>query len=187
MTAIAAIVSRSSGRVFMGGDSAITAGWDLTARPDGKVFRNGPYVIGVSGGLRGAQIVQYAFDVPPPAHPQGLAAFMSTVFVDRLRQAYKDAGYAKKDAERESTEDNILVGVNGRLFTVWSHYGVEESATPYAAVGAGHAYAMGSMHTTQDGILRTRQRLELALCAAEAFNAAVRGPYTYVSTPRDDE
>lgn len=35
MTAIAAIASQVSGRVFMGGDSAVTSGWELSGRPDG--------------------------------------------------------------------------------------------------------------------------------------------------------
>lgn len=184
MTVIAGIVSQVSGRVFLAGDSAVTSGWDLTRRPGGKVFRNGDYVMGVSGGLRGAQIVQHAF-TPPSPPDDDVAAFMATQFVDRLRQAYKDAGYAKKDAERENSEDNILVGVHGRLFTVWGHYGVEESAVPYMAIGCGQAYAMGSLRTSHDMPMRPRVRLELAMRAAEQFSAGVRGPFTHVSTRKD--
>jgi ATP-dependent protease HslVU (ClpYQ) peptidase subunit len=184
LTAIAAIVSEVTGRVFMAGDSAVTSGWDLSLRPGGKVFRHGPYVMGVSGGMRGAQIVQYAFHPPEP--DGDLHAFMSTAFVDALRTAYKDGGYGKKDSERESSEDNILVGVNGHLFTVWSHYSVDESSAPYAAVGCGAAYATGSLHGTHGTPMRPRARLETALQAAEQFSAGVRGPFTYVSTRKDE-
>jgi ATP-dependent protease HslVU (ClpYQ) peptidase subunit len=187
VTAIAAIASQSSGRVYMAGDSAITSGWNISSRYGGKVFRTGPYVMGVSGGLRGAQIVQYHLDVPEPAHPDGLGAFMATVFVDRLRKAYKDAGYAKKESDRETSEDNILVGVRGRIFTIWGQYAAEETTLPYATIGSGGEYALGSLHTTHDLPMRPRVRLELALLAAEQFNAAVRGPFTFASTPRDDD
>ncbi len=186
MTAIVGIVSQVTGRVFLAGDSAVTSGWDLSLRPHGKVFRNGPYVMGVSGGLRGAQIVQYGFTPPDPdGRSDALIAFMATTFVNRLRDAYKDAGYAKKDADRESSDDNILVGINGRLFTVWSHYGVEESSLPYTAIGCGQAYAMGSLHTTHNLPMRPRVRMDTALQAAEQFSAGVRGPFTHMSTRKD--
>lgn len=180
MTAIAAVIH--DGRVHLGADTAITTGWDLCSRPDGKVFRLGPYVIGCAGKVRGAQLLQYALD--PPLPTGDLPRFMATVFVDALRQVLKDGGHAKRESEQESGDTFALVGVHGRLFRLWSDYSVIEAAQPYSAAGCGEDFALGSLFATAGTALGPKRRITLALRAAERFNAAVRGPFTFASTKR---
>lgn len=180
MTAIAAVVH--GGRIHLGADTAVTTGWDLCTRPDGKVFTVGPYVIGCSGKVRGAQLLQYSFDAPQP--DGDLPRFMATVFVDAARKALKDGGHAKRDNEQENGDTFALIGVHGRLFRMWSDYSVIEAAQPYCAAGCGEDFALGSLHATEGMPLGPKRRITLALKAAEQFNAAVRGPFTFVSTKR---
>lgn len=178
MTAVVGVAE--GGRVHLGADSASLSGWDLNLLPDGKVFSVGPYVVGCSGFVRGAQIVRYAFD--PPAPTTDLPRFMATTFVDALRKALKDGGQARKDSERESGSPLILAGVSGRLFTIGDDYSAVESGQPYAAIGCGSDLALGALYATRGQPVK--RRLGTALEAAERFSAGVRGPFSFVSSKK---
>lgn len=180
MTAIAGLIHE--GRVHLAGDSAATSGWDLSLKPDGKVFTTGPYALGFAGSLRAAQLVQYATDLPTPEGD--LTRFLATTFVNALRACLKEGGHSRSDCERESTELNLLVGVHGRLFKVFGDYTVGEGSQPFAAVGCGEDFALGALHATEGLGWKPKQRLKAALAAAEWFSAGVRGPYTYTATPK---
>lgn len=176
MTAIVGIAH--NGRVHLGGDSAGVSGWSLTVRADTKVFRNGPYVLGFTDSFRMGQLLRYGLTPPPPEGD--LPRFMSTVFIDAVRDTLKAGGFAARESERE-VGGNFLVGVAGRLFEVYSDYQVAETATGYAATGCGFELALGSLHSTAQTEAGPRKRLGMALVAAEAFNAGVRGPFAFVS------
>lgn len=163
-------------RVWMGGDAATTNGWDLQVLASPKVFRNGPLLIGGTGEIRITQVLRYA--LKPPAHPDGIAVeeYLSTAFVDATREAFKQAGYAKKDNEQEAHNGALLVAYRGVVATLDSRYGVSVAAGGYDAVGCGSSFALGVLYAT-DG-LPGKHRVRLALEAAERFSAGVRGPFT---------
>ena len=172
MTCIVGLVS--DGKVYIGGDSAGVAGWQLTIRKDVKVFRNGDFLIGGTSSFRMLQLLHYAFT--PPAYEPGtdLEKYMAVDFVNALRQCFKDGGYAEKKNEQE--EGGIfLVGFQGRLFYIGSDYQVGEPLCGYEAVGCGAEVAIGSLYATP--ALSPRKRIEGALKAAEAHNAGVRSPF----------
>jgi hypothetical protein len=176
VTAVVGLVH--NGTVHLGGDSAAPQGWDLIVRADPKVFTVGPYAIGFTTSWRMGQVLRWSFKPPkPPA--DHLDRFMSTTLVDAARDALKSAGWATKDKEQEEG-GTWLVGVAGRLFTVYADYQVAESADCYVAVGCGAQVAHGVLYATPT--LPPRRRLQLALEAAERHSAGVRGPFRYVKT-----
>jgi ATP-dependent protease HslVU (ClpYQ) peptidase subunit len=183
MTCIVGLIH--DGKVWIGGDSGSFSGYDVSIHPQGKVFKVGEFLMGGSGSTRMCQLLRYAFE--PPAidsykndgkteTPPDLQKYMVTTFVHTLRQCFKDAGHAEVKDGHEEAYGYFLVGVRGRLFIVWSDYCVTEDDKPYAAIGCGSGYALGSLHGT-DG-KAPRIRVEKALKAAEAFSAGVRGPFT---------
>ncbi|MFC8658467.1 hypothetical protein ACFUCT_25170 [Streptomyces parvus] len=179
MTVIAGLVHK--GRVHLGGDSAGVSGLSIAIRRDPKVFRNGPYVVGFTTSYRMGQLLQHAFQ---PPHPTGdLHRFMVTTWTDALRTCLKDGGWARKDSEQEQA-GTFLVGIHGRLYSVWDDYQVAEHADGYAAVGCGDDLALGALHATAALGLSPRRRLTAALAAAEHHSAGVAGPYVYASTPK---
>lgn len=182
MTAIAGIID--NGRVHLAGDSAVTRGWGLALKPSGKLFRHGPYVIGVSGSLRAAQLLQHAFTPSEPPAGKQLAGFMATAFVDGMRSALKDGGHATATNSEEAAVITMLVGVHGRLFKVCGDYGVCEGSEPFDAVGCGEEFALGALHATEGLGWKPRKRLRAALEAAERFSAGVRAPFTFAATPK---
>jgi hypothetical protein len=177
VTAIVGLVH--DGRVFIGGDSAGVAGYQLTVRADQKVFRTDRYVFGFTDSFRMGQLIRYSFE--PPAPPTRLDKFMSTTFVDALRSCLKEGGYARKDSEQESG-GTFLVGVAGRLFRIGSDYQVGESVDLYDAVGSGDDLALGALYATPGQ--PPKERIRIALGAAERFSAGVRRPFVIVATKR---
>jgi hypothetical protein len=111
MTCIVGIAE--NGRVYLGGDSAGVAGWDLTVRGDPKVFQNGECVFGFTSSFRMGQLLRFSF--MPPAQPLGSDnyAHMCTTFVNEVRECLKRGGFASKKDEAEAG-GNFLVGYRGQ-------------------------------------------------------------------------
>lgn len=176
MTCIVGLTDGSA--VCMGGDSASVAGWDLNLDAGGKVFVNGPFIMGFTTSFRMGQLLRFA--LKPPAHPKGMMtdAYMATVFVDAVRDCLKAGGYATRDKEVE-TAGTFLVGYRGRLFRVAPDYCIVEPPSGFDACGCGQMIALGSLHETAG--TPPKERVRRALTAAERFSAGVRGPMTVLS------
>ena len=173
MTCIVGLVGED-GKVYIGGDSAGVGGYSLTVRKDCKVFRNGEFVIGGTTSFRMLQLLRHAF-MPPVYDPAtDLEKYMTTTFVDAVRECFKLGGYLLKSSERESG-GHFLVGFRGRLFQIEDDFQVGEALSGYDAVGCGSDIALGVLYATPD--VRPRKRIELALRGAEEHNAGVRGPF----------
>lgn len=171
-----AIVGFTDGKkVWMGGDSAGTAGTKTTLRKDEKVFINGDFLIGFCGSFRMGQLLRYSFSPPAKKEGQDLYAYMVTDFVDAVRACLKQGGYARAD-NGEEQGGLFLVGHKGRLFEIECDYQVGESFLAYEAIGCGEEVARGVMYATEGKA--PKERIELALSAAEQFSAAVRAPFT---------
>jgi ATP-dependent protease HslVU (ClpYQ) peptidase subunit len=171
MTCIIGLIDND--KVYMGGDSAGIAGYDLTIRADPKVFVNGSFLIGYTSSFRMGQLLRFKFK--PPYHKPEICIeeYMMTDFIDAVRQCFKDNGYTEINNNRE-TAGTFLVGYKGRLFTVDSDYQVGESLNKFDAVGCGGSYALGSLNST---IGEPEERIKKALETAEKFSAGVRGPF----------
>lgn len=166
--------------VLVGGDSSGIAGWELTIRKDPKIFISGRYAIGFTTSFRIGQLLQHKLKLPAPPKGDGdLHAFMVNEFVEATRECLKVGGVASKDKEVEQG-GTFIVGVAGRLFVVESDYQVVEPAWPYAAVGSGAPYALGSLATSKGEPLG---RVQKALAIAEQFSIGVRGPFHVLTAP----
>lgn len=164
----------------MGGDSAGVAGWSLTIRADQKVFRNGPMLFGFTTSFRMGQLLRYALVVPERNPNMDVERFMSTLFIDAVRQCLKDHGWAEKDKDSERGGE-FLVGYAGRLFNVGSDYQVGIPLDGYDACGCGAQIACGALFATSK--LKGKARATLCLTAAERSCAGVRAPF-YVESLR---
>lgn len=181
MTCIVGLVG-PDGSVYLGGDSAAvdTEGFGLTVRAEPKVFRNGPYVIGFTDSFRSGQLLRHSFEPPVPPAGCDIQAFLVTTFVDSLRTCLQAGGIAAKTADVESGA-SFLVGIQGRLFTVAEDYSVGEAADGWDAIGCGGGMALGALYASRV-FLAPKQRLRVALEAAERGSGGVRRPFRYVRT-----
>jgi len=178
MTAIAGIVE--GGKVWIGGDSAGVAGYHMQLRKDSKVFKKGEFLIGYTSSFRMGQILRYYLNPAKPTEEQDDFAYMVCTFIPAVRTALKDHGFLKISSNEESA-GTFLVGRRGKLYIIDSDLQVAEMLSPYTACGCGQDLVMGSLHTTQQYRLQPKERIGLALSAAEAFSAGVCGPFNILS------
>lgn len=183
MTCIVGLID--SGKIWMGGDAAGTSStFSQTIRKDKKIFVNGEMLFGFTSSYRMGNLLAYKLRVPKRGPAEDIFAWMVTDLVEAIRTCLKEGGFAKKELEQE-TGGAFLVGVAGKLFTIWDDYQVSEAVDPWASVGSGSDVAVGAMYATSSrlsGIVDSPQdRILTALRAAEANNAAVRGPFTLMS------
>lgn len=177
----------AKGKVWIGGDSA---GYDPTnyvreVRKDHKVFKISPdYLIGYAGSFRFGQLIRYKFI--PPGKPEGKDdyEFLVTDWMDALRTVLKDSGFTKVDDNVESFEDSsALIGYNGKLYGLAADLQIGELLLPYASIGCGSDFALGSFETgwKLSKRISPRKRIQLALEAASTFSAGVCPPFTIQS------
>src|SRR4051794_21483555 len=89
------------GKVFIGGDSAGVAGWELSVRRDRKVFRNGEFLIGYTTSFRMGQILEHGFKPPPFPKSASLNRYMVVDFINAFRASLKEHGWAAAQNGRE--------------------------------------------------------------------------------------
>lgn len=168
-------------RVTIGGDSAGVSSYELTIRADQKVWARDGWAFGFTTSFRMGQILRYRLTPPAMTQGQELEHFMVVTFVDAVRQALKDGGWAKLKEAREEG-GNFLVGTRGRLFTVYSDFQVAESTAPFVSVGCGAEFALGAMHAMEHADLAAADRIGRALEIAARCSTGVAGPFAVVST-----
>ena len=183
MTCIVGIAM--NGHVIMGGDSAGISGLDLTVRSDEKVFRRGPFLMGFTSSFRMGQLLRYKLEVPE--HPKGMAdlEYMTILFVDSVRECLESGGWKKKKDEREEG-GTFLVGYNGQVYEVHDDFQLAWPVNGYSACGCGAQVALGAIYGIQFAGYGPRAMVQVALEAAEEFNAGVRGPFVILSSEEDE-
>lgn len=185
MTCIAAV--KHDNRIFIGGDSAGVAGYSLSIRSDTKVFSKldadkNTWVFGFTSSFRMGQLLHYNLSLPPVTQDTNdLHKFMVTKFVPALQGCLSSGGYQENDKGKLSG-GTFIVGVRSELFIIEGDYQVALPENPYAAVGSGAQAALGSLFTTQQQKHKPKQRILLALSAAEHCNAGVHAPFSVIST-----
>lgn len=172
MTCIVGIVQKDI--IWVGGDSATSAGYSVSIRPNQKVFTNHGFLIGCAGSVRAANLVRYKFSPPQPTQDDMYDYFV-TGFVENLRDCLKSSGNASKNDDFEYISSQFLVGFYGRLFMIDGDYQVNECVNGYEAIGSGADTALGSLYATPK--MPPRKRIDLALRASAQFNSSVREPF----------
>ena len=172
----------TKGKVYIGGDSAVTGWTEQTVRKNTKVYRVGPCLIGTAGSCRAHDLLQYSLVVPERHVDVPADKWLRTTFIDAVRACLKAGGVAEKNDDVEHSPSWFLLGYDGRLFCVEGDYQIGEPLDPYDAIGSGGPYAKGAMAAMlKIGGMEPEQMVETALEAAERNDAAVRRPFTILS------
>ena len=163
------------GEVYIGADSAATTGWSIEPVVWPKVFQREAFLIGCTGSLRPAQILQYYLEVRPQHPDEPDEQYIARAFIDAVRTCLKAQGYATVDDNREKGS-TFLVGYNGGAYHIGNDYGIVRSRDGFIATGCGDEYAMGAMAALAD--LDPIDRITQSLMISARFSAAVMGPFT---------
>ena len=182
MTCIVGIAQ--NGKVYMGADSCGSDSSYWLEVSNHKVFTVGPFIIGCCGSFRMIDLLTYSLTGVIQRPEDSDDKFIRTVFVNEIKKCLKEA-----DALRDNHLDGeFLVGYKGKLYVFQSDFSILNCDQWGHATGSGIWAAKGSLWTTQseikneDGTTTTnhfavKERLILALRAAEACVPSVRGPF----------
>lgn len=178
MTCIVGLIENNN--VYMGGDSAGVAGYDLTIRADSKIFKNGPFLFGFTSSFRMGQLLRYKFKAPYHKQEVSIDEYMMTDFIDEIRKCFKEGGYAEiKD--NHGSGGSFLVGYKGKLFRIEYDYQVGIGVDNFSACGCGEPFALASLYNTNGLNMKPEERIKKALETAEYFSAGVRGPFVILN------
>jgi hypothetical protein len=132
--------------------------------------------IGVSGSYRAGQIIQ-TMTVP---NWDGSDAYLYLIgpFATAVRQALVEGGEMGKNGDqRDETSLDMLVALDGRLFTIWYDFSVTEAVENYAVIGSGSDLALGSLYTTIEHEISPAYRIRQALLTAAHYNQSCGAPF----------
>lgn len=175
MTCIVGLLSGND--IYMGGDSAGVAGYELRLRRDEKVFLKKGMIFGFTSSFRMGQLLRYKLNIPEYYPQVDLYEYMVDSFTDAVRKCFKDGGYMAIDKCVEEG-GHFLVGFQKRLFHINGDLQVAESAYPFMSVGCGEEYALGSLSTSGSVDIEPIERVRKALEVSEQFSVGVRAPFT---------
>lgn len=164
------------GVVYIGADSIATAGNEMRTRGDPKLFRNGKYLIGYSGAVRPGQVLHPRFWTPPDNIYD---------FTDAMRHQLEERGCMKKgEGGVDEMDVNLIIGVEGNLYEIQSDLQLAEYGPDnYTSIGAGSAYALGSLYETKDLDIHPKLRIQRSIDAAKYFCPAVGGEILILQNP----
>ena len=160
------------GKLYLGADClGSTSHGDKLRRIDKKVFRNNDILIGISGSFRVRDLLMYA-DIPKIEYP--LDKYMRTTFVNFIRQLF----------EKVDGDFSLIIGIEGKLYTVYSDYQVEESRFPFMSIGSGCQTALGTLYSLHKmkSKLHPKKKIKLALDAAAEFTTTVSAPHVFLES-----
>jgi ATP-dependent protease HslVU (ClpYQ) peptidase subunit len=171
MSTVVGIVE--NGKVYLGADSlASTEEGDARPMKTKKIFRNGPYLIGFIGSVRGGQILYPEYFTPPKKIME---------LPDAIIKQSEEKGCLLTGEQSQSLHAcNFLIGYKKQLWEILVDFQMTEVAE-YTSIGSGSYYAFGSLHTTNQmkDSFTPEMRMELALSAAEEFSTSTRKPFYY--------
>lgn len=149
-----------------------------------KVFRRGPYLLGVAGSVKVNQILRFQGTLPDPPTPPDIEEFLVRELIPAIHQIVIDAGLKGTDTSAFPVTTSILLACENQLFGIATDLSFIRAESFFAA-GTGRHAANGALHALRmAGITPARRRIELALQAAAALTGNVRPPWQFISTDK---
>jgi len=182
MTTIVGI--EHEGNVWIGGDSAVTAGKQIIINcSNSKVFRVRDIIFGHAGTARMATILRHCLAANLPSQ-EGLPDdyYASVEIPKAVHGTVAEQGYEPNDPDDGARtwfcRSELLIGLHGKLYAMACDYNVKRSAWGYDAVGTGGEVAIGYLFGNQHAEAHPQDRIHGALLAGEKFTHGTRGPFT---------
>jgi ATP-dependent protease HslVU (ClpYQ) peptidase subunit len=174
MTCIAGCIDVSeSGNVIIGADQSASTDNRKWQAKDKKIFKKNGFVMAGAGDGRFIQLAVHNFN-PPKPNIKNIEKFMVNVFIEKFSDFMVKFSI--------DTEASFLVGYKDRLFSLHPDFQIFETDYGYDAIGSGEDFAVGSLHTTMQLNIPTKERVKLALEAATANCLSVYPPYVFMET-----
>jgi ATP-dependent protease HslVU (ClpYQ) peptidase subunit len=161
------IIAAKAGRdVIMGADSQITCDNLQRKSKMSKIFKNGNFLLGVSGHPKCQQLLKYYWPPPEFEECDSEETYLYKEIPKSIRDLFKKEGYSEINNNTEEFFDTIIFGYNSRIFSIESNYQVMEFTDSYICIGSGRDFAYGSLYSTWNSKLATDSIKEALKAAA---------------------
>ena len=179
MTCIIGLVCNDE--VLIAGDSAAvsTPYHFISPNDDPKVFKNNKFIMGCTTSFRMIQILQHSLVIPKYFEEMDFREYIVTLFIDKVRKAFKEAGFSTKKDEVEKG-GTFMVGYKNNLAEIQDDYSYQISSRGESAIGSGYVSALSSLFSTTGK--DAKERLMIAMQATERLNITVRRPFHVISS-----
>jgi len=159
----------SGGKVYMGGDRAISGDDSVVLCAHAKVWRKGGVIFGAAGQLDQLQRVRHVFKAPRFRKGQEPVRYLGRLLAPQLQAFFGE------DKDRDLT---LLVGAGGLLFYLDGSFSFSR-AGPEWAVGSGGDAARAALVVIPEA--DPRQRCRQALEVAAQVMQSVAPPFDVLS------
>lgn len=172
MTVIVGI--KQEGKVYIGGDTQASNGWDKAYRTDSKVFIARGIAYGFTSSYRMGQILKYhSEDVLSPTRTEDTHGYVVKHLVPMWRRILQENGYMKTESGREDS-GTFIVGIDGELFAVYDDMQVASTEKDYMSCGCGSSYALGALYNINP-FSSPKERISKAIETACEFSSGCGG------------
>ena len=145
-----------------------------------KVLVCGPYVVGVCGSYRVAQVLRYQAELPEPPDSTDLESFLIRDLAPAVGDLLAAQGVVGSHRTYLGEKVALLLGYRGQLWCIASDLTVLPEVE-FGAIGSGRLRAYAALHALRTaGVEPVQRRLELALEAAAKYTGSVRPPWHFV-------
>jgi ATP-dependent protease HslVU (ClpYQ) peptidase subunit len=190
MTCIIGMIDKENDCAWIGGDS-LGSNWTTKAiNLQPKVFRNSIFknvVMGSTTTFRHIDLLKYSDTLFPEIDFYKKEEFnhkyMVTKFIPNLIKLFSEGIKSENDKDKGA---NLIICAGNHVFEVQDDYSVLEPALGFAAVGCGEYFAKGSLYSTRMLDISPKERIAIALEAAEQCGCGVQRPFTILNT-KDEE
>jgi len=175
----------------MGGDSLGSNGYTKEVNAQSKIFRNEVFknvVMGSTSTFRHIDLLKYADslfnEVDFYKDTKLDHKYMVTKFTPNLIKLFDDGIKSEKSEDKGA---NFIIGAKNKLFEVQGDYSILEPSDGYTSVGCGEDIAMGSLYSTKDLAIPIKDKIKIALEAAEHISCGVQRPFKIINTKDEEE
>lgn len=185
MTCIVGYVE--NGNVWIGGDGVSSSGYfEFRGAEKGhKVFKRKDILFGVSGGCRQSDLLKHTLVIPDRLENHTDDNYFYNSFIPAMIKCFKDNDAIKVKDSEASGDIGILIGYQGKLYTMGPHFSAVRIGYNYFAHGSGREVALGALyvlnHENCPGQLTPEKKIMLALEAATEFKPGVGPPFNILS------
>lgn len=189
MTCIVAL--REGNTIIMGADRSLDFGegrTEVSSHPKIKKL-NENMTIGISGSLYSAQTMLEYLEVPDFYSSSARVLhsnldenhYMMRMFLPSYRKVLEErCCISEEDQKNQSCRINSLVICNGKIYDIGNYFEVIPANNNFMAAGSGQQYALGSLYSTKDINIPTKDKVRKALESAAYYNEYVREPFDFL-------
>lgn len=184
---------KDGGRVVLAADGQGSRNYVKYPLATPKVFRVGPYALGVAGFGALATAVAHGFaPPPPPKNARDGAAFVAGPFSDALRGHLAGRGALRggDGIEAMGNEDDrgtVVVAWDGEVFAIEDAFASLAWDAPFLAIGSGAEVALGALHAMERNPTGANIKARIAVEAACRFSDGCGGPVRVVATDAEGD